>query len=54
MPTIKNVMNGGLAEVDADTAAKLVESGQWAEVNSDAPVKKSAPQKAAPRKAAGA
>lgn len=29
MPTIKNVMNGGLAEVSDAAAAKLTESGQW-------------------------
>ena len=50
MPTIKNVMNGGLADVDAAVAEKLIQSTHWVEYRSEpaAPVKKAAPRKATP------
>lgn len=39
MPEIRHAINGGLAEVSAEQAKVLIESGQWVAVKA-APVKK--------------
>ncbi len=34
MASIKSLLNGGVAEVDDETAARLVESGHWVKADS--------------------
>lgn len=49
MASIRSLLNGGVAEVDDETAARLIESGHWVQAGS-APAKSRATRarKAAP------
>lgn len=48
MAVVRSLLNGGVAEVDDETAKTLVESGHWVAGDAPAPKKRTARTKVAP------